>query len=114
MEKVILLKRHLKNFEFLSKTEGHYENGIWVEGTETVINFKAVPMPIDGVTLKLYPEGTINTEDLLLYTKFDSLNKNDEVKRSINGDKYRIFDNVGYLEIADLKVYLVKRVIENG
>lgn len=114
MEKVILLKKHLKKFEFLEKTDGRYEDGIWIEGTETIIPFKAAPFPVDGKTLKLYPEGTVNTEDLLLYTKFDSLSKNDEVTRILNGDKYRIFDNVAYLEIADLKVYLIKRVIDNG
>lgn len=114
MEKVIILKKLYKEFTFLQREEGHYEVGIWVEGSLVEKAFKAAPFPVDGNTMKLYPEGTINTEDLLLYTKFDNLNKNDIVKRTFNSIEYRIFDNVNYLEIADLKVYLVKRVDKNG
>lgn len=113
MDKVILLKRHLKSFVYL-KQDGGYVNGLWVDGEIERTQFKAAPFPVDANTLKLYPEGTIRRDDLLLYTKKTLDNLESEIERVADGKKYRIFDEVSYLEIADLKVYLIRRVDENG
>lgn len=114
MDKVILLKKHLKNFSFLQTQEGRYVNGLWEEGETIETTFKAVPFPVDANTLKLYPEGAVTSDDLLLYTKKSLDNKEGRIKRETDGNIYRIFDEVAYLEIANLKVYLIKRVDDNG
>ncbi|HBJ79734.1 MULTISPECIES: hypothetical protein [Fusobacterium] len=114
MDKVILLKRHLKSFVYLENIEGKYIDGIWIDGIEKEILFKAAPFPVDANTLKLYPEGTIRRDDLLLYTKKELNNLEGKVKRIVDGKIYKIFDEVSYLEMADLKVYLVKSVDEDG
>lgn len=112
MDKVILLKRHLKSFIYL-KQDGGYVNGLWDAGGIEKIQFKAAPFPVDANTLKLYPEGTIRRDDLLLYTKKTLDNLESEVERVGDGKRYRIFDEVSYLEVADLKVYLIRRIDEN-
>lgn len=114
IDKVILLKKHLKNFIYKYTEDDKYVNGILVPGKEVLENFKAVPFPVDANTLKLYPEGTVNRDDILLYTKKVLNNVNGEVERVSTNEQYRIFDVVKYLEVADLKVYLVKRVDSNG
>lgn len=114
IDKVILLKKHLKQFKYKYTEDDKYVSGVLVKGKETTIDFKAAPFPVDANTLKLYPQGTVNVDDILLYTKKVLNNVNGEVVRVSTQESYRIFDIVKYLEVADLKVYLVKRVDSNG
>lgn len=114
MDKVLLLKKHLKNFIYFYETDGKYEDGIYVPGEQVLESFKAVPFPVDANTLKMYPEGAINVDDILLYTKKLLNNSTGNVKRIIDNENYKIFDRVAFLEMADLKVYLLKRVDIDG
>ncbi|MGL5126154.1 MAG: hypothetical protein ACRC6U_09285 [Fusobacteriaceae bacterium] len=115
MDKVILLKKHLKNFKYFYETDGDYgDDGMYVPGEKIEENFKAVPFPVDANTLKLYPEGAINVDDILLYTKKNLNNTLGQVKRESDGEVYQIFDKIAFLEVADVKVYLVKRVDVDG
>lgn len=114
IDKVKLLKRHLKNYEYITRTDDKYEDGIFVPGVEVKEKFKAVDFPVDANTLKLYPEGTVNSDDRLLYTKKLLNNTNSTINRLSDSTEFRIFDKVDYLSLADLKVYLVKRVDSNG
>ncbi|MGL4998547.1 MAG: hypothetical protein ACRC5T_06210 [Cetobacterium sp.] len=114
MDRVLLLKKHLKNFIYFYETEGRYENGIYIPGERVEENFKAVPFPVDSNTLKMYPEGAVNVDDILLYTKKMLNNTLGNVKRVSDNETYKIFDKIAFLEVADLKVYLVKRVDVDG
>lgn len=114
MDKVILLKRHLKDFEYVNQAKGHYEGGVFIPGDVTTETFKGIMFPIDGNTLKLYPEGTFNADDKLLYTKKDLNNVDDFIVLKATDTKYRIFREIKFDEIADLMIYLIMKVEKNG
>ena len=114
MDKVILLKRHLKIFSYEHAEEGKYESGIYIPGATTTKDFSGIMFPIDGNTLKLYPEGTFNADDKLLYTKNDLDNVDDFIILKETNSKYRIFREIKFDGIADLMIYLIMRVETNG
>ncbi|MGL6023696.1 MAG: hypothetical protein ACRC0F_03695 [Cetobacterium sp.] len=114
MDNVILLKKHLSNFSYSYFKDGYYENGIYVQGEEITENFKACIFPINGNTLKLFPEGTLNSDDKLLYTKANLENVIDYIKLFDKDVKYRIFRKIDFTGLADLNTYLVRRIGSNG
>ena len=111
MDNVKLLKRHLKDFEYLEETGGSYVGGIYVEGTITPIAFTAAPFPIGQLELRLFPQGALNFDDIKIYTKYDLSDAIDvNIKRISDNKIYRLLKNKPYQEIADLKVYILKRI----
>lgn len=114
MDNVRILKRHLKKFIYSYTTNDGYVDGILVPGVKIEENIKAAPFPVDANILKMFPDGNINYNDIVLYTKNTLNNVNGKIKRVKNNEEFTIFERVSYLEVADLKVYICKRVGENG
>jgi hypothetical protein len=111
MDNVILLKNHLKDFEYLKETGGSYVNGVYVPGSITAIPFTAAPFPIGQLELKLFPQGILNFDDIKIYTKYDLVDAIDkDIKRNSDNKTYRLLKNKPYKEMADLKVYILKRI----
>lgn len=111
MDKVRLLTRNLKNFEYIEETGGDYVNGVWQEGTTTVIPFKAAPFPVTEKELKLFDEGALSFQDIKIYTKHDLGSVIDKgIKRVSTQETFRLYNSKPYLEIADLKMYILKRI----
>lgn len=113
-DKVVLLKRHLKVFEYENHAKGHYEGGIFIPGETTTETFKGITFSIDGDTLKIHPEGTFNADDKVLYTKKDLNNVDSFIILKSTGTKYRIFNEIEFDEMADLRIYLIMKVEKNG
>lgn len=112
MDQVRLLKRHLKSFEYIQETGGEYNSkGIYEVETAENIEFKAVPMPISQYDLKLFPQGALNYDDIKIYTKYDLQNAIDKnIKRLFDGNTYRLINTKPFREIADIKIYILKRL----
>lgn len=109
MDKVILLRKHLKNFQYIPDNGG-YVDGIWEETAGTAIDFKAVPFPIGQKELKLFDEGALNLDDIKIYTKYDLGNAIDkDIKRVSTNEVFRLFNAKPFQEIADLKIYILKK-----
>ena len=111
MDNVILLKRHLKDFEYLERTGDSYVNGLFIPGSVAATLFTAAPFPIGQLELKMFPQGALNFDDVKIYTKYDLGNAIDkDIKRVNDGNIYRLMKSKPYKEMADLKVYILKRV----
>lgn len=109
MDRVILLKKHLKNFKFTPK-KIKYVDGIATTVPQDEQIFKGAPFPVGEKVLKLFPEGALTVEDILLYTKVDLKGFPGEITREYDNKKYKLYMTTPYKEISDLKIYILKRV----
>ena len=112
IDNVILLKGHLKDFEYLEETGGAYGvGGVWITGTISSIPFTAAPFPL-GEKLRLLSQGALDYKDIKIYTKYDLVEVGDkDIKRLDKNETFRLYDVKPYEEIADLKVYILKRIV---
>lgn len=105
MDKVILLSKHITNIKVISKVEGKWEKGKYIESTvEKTI--KGVYMPVSTDSLKYYPQGSITLEDRELFTK--ELLKNEDIVL-INNEEFKIVESTDFEYLADIKIYLLRR-----
>jgi len=110
LDNVILLAKHLKNFYYEEKT-GDYVDGVWATDTSTETAFTGVPMPLNGYEINLLSQGSLNFDGIKVYTKYDLGNAIDKtIKRDYDEASYRLISAKPYKEIADLKVYVLKRI----
>lgn len=111
MDNVKLLKRHLKDFKYISYPDGEYVDFTWVPGTPVEIPFTAAPFPIGEKELRLFPQGALSFNDIKIYTYEDLGDVVDkDIKRVSNDETFRLINAKPYTEIADLKVYILKRI----
>lgn len=111
MDNVILLGKHLKNFYYEEKETGSYTDGVWVNGTSTDVLFVGVPMPLNGYEISLFSQGALNFDGIKVYTKYELGNAIDKtIRRGYDSASYRLIDAKPYKEIANLKVYVLKRI----
>lgn len=111
MDNVILLPQHMKSFAYVSESGGGYTNGIWVDGTKTDISFTAAPFPISEKEMSLLPQGELSFNDIKIYTKYDISNAiNKSIKRTGTTETFSLYNVKPFKEIADLKIYILKRV----
>ena len=109
MDKVILLKRHLKDFVIIDKSV------TWVNGEAILqeieeITFKGIPMPIDQRTLSLLPQGALSNDSIRIYTKQDlGQLENKYIKRLSDNKVYRVYNAKAFQELADVKIYLLDK-----
>lgn len=105
-----------KEVAVISKTEGAYVNGFWIEGSEVTTTIKASVQPISGKDVELLPEGKRLNESFKLFT--DS-----ELKVSIegtnqNGDIISIYESLYEVvgreiwqnNIINHRAYLISRI----
>jgi hypothetical protein len=105
------LKRHLKTFYYEEDSEGTYTDGLYVDGDITETEFEAVPMPLKGYELSLFSQGALNFDGIKIYTKYDLGNAVDKtIKRGSDLASYRLISAKPYKEIANLKIYVLKRI----
>ena len=105
MDKVILLSKHITNIKVISKAEGRWEKGKYIESTVEKI-IKGVYMPVSTDSLKYYPQGSITLEDRELFTK--ELLKNEDIVL-INNEEFKIVESTNFDYLADIKIYLLRR-----
>lgn len=91
------------------------ETGAWVQGKregdiEESRVIRGVFLPVSLDTLKYYPQGTINTEDMELFTK-EKLEKRDFV--ILRGEEWKILQETNFEYIADVKNYILRRSDKN-
>lgn len=109
MDRVILLTNHLKSFQYIEDS-GSYVDGIWTESLQDPVNFKAAPFPINQRDLKLFPQGALSLDDIKLYTKYDLSDVIDKnIKRVSTSEIFRLYQAKPFQEIADLKIYILKK-----
>ena len=112
IDNVILLDEQLKTFSYNTETDGYLgTDGIYVEGTITTTSFEAVPFPVSQYDLRLFPQGALSYDDIKIYTKTNLGNAVEKtITRDYDNSEYRLLKATPYKELADLKVYILKRI----
>lgn len=107
MDNIIFLNQHLKKLVY-KKKEGQWLNGTYQENKSEEKEIEGVLMPVSWKTIKNYPEGFVKLEDKKLITK-----ENFDVSNIIvlNETEYIISDKKEYLEISEIKFYLLRKKI---
>jgi len=107
---VRLLPRHLKDFQIISDNGTYGADGEFIPAEAAAIDFKAAPFPVTGNDLRLFPEGDLSLNDLKLYTKYDLDGIIDKkIVRVSSGEEFQLKTLKPYKEIADLRVYILKK-----
>jgi len=111
IDNVRLLRSHLKKFSYTQECKGSYVDGVYVAGNSIEVSFEAVPLPLNGHELTLFSQGAVNFEGIKLYSKFDLGNAIDKsITRQSNSSVYRLISAKPYEEMADVKVYILRRL----
>ena len=106
MDNVSLLNKHKKDIKIISKIEGRWEKGKYVNESTIEKAIKGVYMPVSMDTLKYYPQGSITLEDKELFTK--ELLKNEDIVL-INNQEFKVVESTDFDYLADIKIYLLRR-----
>lgn len=104
-----LIERYSVPFVLIERTDGHYDDGLWVEGEikRTEMQGAVVPLPES----KLYMAGgALSAADrqLILMQPLACLLK--EAQIEAGGYRYDIEEETDYGDYADVAVYLLRRV----
>ena len=77
-DKVILLKRHLKNYN-VTTDRGDYVNGEWVSAISTP-TVEGVVMPLKSSDLQVIDRGDVSHKDKKFYTKDPTIRVKDTIE----------------------------------
>ncbi|WP_297636842.1 hypothetical protein [uncultured Clostridium sp.] len=110
MSRVFIPKRLLTPITVEEEIGGHWDNGEWIEGIKKTITFKGVYFPFNSSDIKNFKEGYIEVGDIDLRAKV-ALTEKSIIE--LNGVKYEVNPNLDYGYLADIKFYILKKVINN-
>jgi len=101
------LKAYMTTIHHEVKTEGKYEGGVWVPGTEKLIPFSAAIVPFNDDVLQFGEAGTYTDNDRKIFT-YRKLKDGDKIlieeqRYTITGERDFSFYGKG------LKVYIGRR-----
>lgn len=101
------LRPFLVTIHQIVTTEGKYEGGVWVPGTEERIPFKAAVVPFNDDMLQFGEAGTYTDNDRRVFT-YRKLQDGDKLE--IDGERYTVFGERDFSFYGrGLKIYIVRR-----
>ncbi|MGL5428673.1 MAG: hypothetical protein ACRDAS_12260 [Cetobacterium sp.] len=107
MDKVFIPRRLMKDIK-VKFLEGEWINGEWIENKSIENTFKGVYFPFNSSDIKNFKEGYIEVGDIDLRAKVILTEKS---IIELNGVKYEVNPNLDYGYLADIKFYILKKVI---
>lgn len=106
MDKIILLKRHMKTF-YIFENNQEYVDGELV-GDTTVKEFKGAVLPLSLSDLQRLDRGDVSFTDKKIYTKTEFKNGDQFVDgNSSDGYKWLVKNKLDYEYQADLNIYVI-------
>ena len=103
MDKIILLKRHMKTF-YIFENNQTFEDGEIV-GDTTVKEFKGALFPLSNSDLQRLDRGDVSFTDKKIYTKVEFKNGDQFVDG--NGYKWPVKAKFDYDYQADMNIYVI-------
>lgn len=110
MDEVILLENQLTPWRATTNATEGYPNGIWETVSGEDIDFEGAGLPVTNRDISVEPEGKISKNDLKLYCKTQILGVIDKIIEVETGFEFKIYKNKYYRQIADVYIYILKRV----
>lgn len=107
MDKVFIPKRLMQDIK-VKVLDGKWIEGEWVEQESTEVTFKGVYFPFNSSDIKNFKEGYIEVDDIDLRAKVALAEK---TIIELDGVKYEVNPNLDYGYLADIKFYILKKVI---
>lgn len=107
MDKVFIPRRLMKDIK-IKVLDGEWVNGKWVESAISNIEFKGAYFPFISSDIKIFKEGYIEIGDIDLRAKIELETKS---IIELNGIMYEVNPNLDYGYLADIKFYILKKVI---
>lgn len=109
MDKVFIPRRLMKNIK-IKVLDGEWVNGEWIESPSRNIEFKGIYFPFNSSDIKNFKEGYIEIGDIDLRAKVELETKS---IIELNGIMYEVNPNLDYGYLADIKFYILKKVVNN-
>ena len=109
MDKIILLKRHMKTYYIFSNSK-EYDNEGNIVGDLTVKQFIGSLFPLSNSDLQRLDRGDVSFTDKKIYTK--ETFKNGDLfadAEDEEGNKYTVIANIDYGYQADVNIYVIRR-----
>ena len=107
MDKVILLKQHMKTF-YIFENNQYYDSEGEIVGDTTVSQFEGVLFPLNNSDLKRLDRGDVSFTDKKIYTKKDFKN-GDQFVDSDSQDSYKwlVKSKLDYGYQADINIFVI-------
>ena len=107
MDKVILLKKHMKTFYIFENNQTFDSEGEIV-GDTTVKEFKGALFPLSNSDLQRLDRGDVSFTDKKIYTKVEFKNGDQLVDgNSSDGYKWLVKAKIDYDYQADMNIYVI-------
>ena len=107
MDKVILLKQHMKIF-YIFENNQSYDNEGEIVGDTTVSQFEGVLLPLSNSDLQRLDRGDVSFTDKKIYTKKDFKNGDQIVDSdSQDGYKWLVKAKLDYGYQADINIFVI-------
>ena len=107
MDKVILLKQHMKTFYIFENNQSYDSEGEIV-GNTTVSQFEGVLLPLSNSDLQRLDRGDVSFTDKKIYTKKDFKNGDQFVYgNSQDGYKWLVKAKLDYDYQADINIFVI-------
>jgi hypothetical protein len=94
----------LKTYQVKRRAEGHYDNGLWIEGQEQQITIRGSLQPTEAEVLETLPEGYRTRENYTLYTEVElftsETNKTNPDVVMVDGEKYQVVKVIKWRDIT--------------
>ena len=107
MDKIILLKRHMKTFYIFENNQTFDSEGEIV-GDTTVSQFQGALLPLSNSDLQRLDRGDVSFTDKKIYTKVEFKNGDQLVDgNSSDGYKWLVKAKIDYDYQADVNIYVI-------